>query len=322
MDLKVVVFNKAIEAVAKEKLGSKPYVFTYTKTVKKQDAGKTLLAFYADAFSEKGKEFWREKIAKGAITVNGKTVAPSTKLQAGWITKHTVNNKVEPEVNTKITLCYEDADLLVINKPSPLAVHPSGRFFKNTLTAILKLAFPQSDYKIVHRLDANTTGVLALAKNAKTATKLISQFEAKTASKYYLAWVEGVISQEELVIKTAIGKQKENAGSRLLNTQGQEAETLLKVLIRKDAKTLVLLQPKSGRTNQLRLHLADIKHPIIGDIGYKDASYFKHHPMVYPEDSLMLHAWKLELTHNGVVHTFVAPIPSKFGEVKMTLLHI
>jgi len=319
LDLKERSFNKAIKAVTKEKLGSEPYAFTYTKTVKKRDEGKTLLAFYNNAFPEKGEEFWQEKINKGAITVNGKTVAPHIELQAGWITKHTVLDKVEPEVNTAITLLYEDADLLAVNKPAPLAVHPSGRFFKNTLTSFLKLAFPKENYKITHRLDANTTGVLLLAKNTNTASKIINQFEAKTASKHYLAWVEGLVTEEKLSIKTPIGKQKEKAGSRLVNSQGQEAETLLEVLIRESTKTLVLLQPKSGRTNQLRLHLADIGHPILGDIGYKDTNYFKNNPMVYPSDSLMLHAWKLELIHNGEKRTFVSPIPSKFGELKCNI---
>ncbi len=307
-----IAFRKAIEAVTKPLAGCEPYQFTYTRSVKKREAGKTLLAFFCDAFPHKAQAYWIAKINTGAILVNDKPTKADAILQAGWITTHTINNKQEPVVNTAIKLLYEDDAILVLNKPAPLPVHASGRFYKNTLIHILKLAFPANDYKIVHRLDANTTGVLVLAKHKAMATKLIATFEQKRFNKTYLAWVEGHLSDAITTITTTIGTAKVQGGARALATTGQQAETLVAIVKKSTDNTLVQLQPKSGRTNQLRLHLASIKHPIVGDYGYKDPNYFAHNPMTYPKDCLMLHAWKLAFEYQGESRIFEAVVPEKF----------
>ncbi|HFS68123.1 MAG TPA: hypothetical protein ENK67_07915 [Flavobacteriia bacterium] len=119
-------------------LGDKPYTFTYKKNVKKQDEGKTLLDFYATAFPYKTELFWQEKIEKNHILVNDKKASPNLVLKAGWITKHLVFDKTEPKINTNIQLLFQDQDILVINKPAPIPVHPSGRFYKNNKTIFQK----------------------------------------------------------------------------------------------------------------------------------------------------------------------------------------
>ena len=306
-------FHKAIQLVCTNSLGDKPYSFTYKKTVKKADEGKTLLELYATSFPYKTKEYWKEKIENGAILVNEKKIDANIPLKAGWITMHTTQNKTEPSIHTNINLVFENEDFLVINKPAPLPVHPSGRFYKNTLTYILEQTFPNINYKIVHRLDANTTGLLLLAKNKETANYFINHFKDKTIKKQYIALVEGEIKSAKTTINATIGKDKEKAGSRLLNNSGQKAETSLTVIKKFADKTLVLLEPKDGRTNQLRLHLASINHPIIGDLGYKNSAYFKDNPMTYPTDCLMLHAWKLSFIYKGKTIHLEAPIPEKFG---------
>jgi 23S rRNA pseudouridine1911/1915/1917 synthase len=293
-------------------LGDKPYTFTYKKNVKKQDEGKTLLDFYATAFPYKTELFWQEKIEKNHILVNDKKASPNLVLKAGWITKHLVFDKTEPKINTNIQLLFQDQDILVINKPAPIPVHPSGRFYKNTVTHILKLAFPKENFKIVHRLDANTTGILILAKNKKTANFLIEKFKNKKFKKQYIAIIEGSLNDKIISINTTIGKEKSLAGSRVANNLGQKAETNIKIIKILRNKTVVELEPKDGRTNQLRLHLASIQHPIIGDIGYKDKTYFKENAMTYPTDCLLLHAWKISFDYKGKYMQFEAPIPDKF----------
>ena len=106
------------------------------------------------------------KFKNGLLTVNGEKCTTDLVLKAGWLTENSAHNKTEPNVSNSLELIYEDDFVLVLNKPSPLPMHPSGRFNRNTLTHFLKLAFPLQDLKIVHRLDANTTGVIILAKDA------------------------------------------------------------------------------------------------------------------------------------------------------------
>jgi 23S rRNA pseudouridine1911/1915/1917 synthase len=304
-------FNIQIARASKILQSTMPYSFTYTKTVKQKDVGKTLFAFYSEAFPNEKALYWHDKIKKGKILINNKIAKTTDKLQVGWITQHTRDNIVEPQINSAIKLIYENENILVLDKPAPLPVHASGRFIKNTVLAILEQAFPQENYKIVHRLDANTTGLLVLAKNSLTASELIAQFSMQKVQKTYLAWVEGILEKQEFTIEEKIDKNTHKAGSRLLSQQGEQAKTQVKVLKYKKGNTLVLLTPKSGRTNQLRLHLASIGHAIVGDLGYKNISYFEQNPMTYPTDCLMLHAWKLQFKNKGKRYVFEAQIPKK-----------
>jgi 23S rRNA pseudouridine1911/1915/1917 synthase len=181
----------------------------------------------------------------------------------------------------------------VINKPSPLPVHAGGRYLYNTLTNGLKIAFPNRSFHLVNRLDANTTGIVLVALNKVAATHLGKQFEHREVSKTYLALVEGTPTKTEFENSASISKNKTAAGGREL-TSGNESLTLFKVLSSKGNRSLLQVKPHSGHTNQIRLHLAGLNHPIQGDLGYKNPKYFKSHPLTYPTDSLFLHAWKLK----------------------------
>jgi 23S rRNA pseudouridine1911/1915/1917 synthase len=306
-------FKNKIKEVTNPLPGSIPYSFTYTKSVKLKDQGKTVLEFYSDAFPHKAKFDWQKRIESGKILINYKKVNFNTVLKAGWITQHTINNIIEPKVNTSINLIYEDQNIIVINKPAPLPVHASGRFNKNTLIYILKQAFVSKNHKIVHRLDANTTGLLVLAKNKLVANKLIIQFQKQQVNKTYLAIVEGKILNSKFDITSGIGTEKQKSGSRKLSKNGIQAKTQVTVLKYLNKNTLVELNPKSGKTNQLRLHLASIGHPIVGDLGYKNPKYFKNNPMTYANDILMLHAYKLEFYLDEKKLAFIADIPDKFN---------
>ena len=308
-------FNQRIQQVTSPLQGSVPYSFTFLKSVKLKDEGKTILDFYADAFPHKNRLEWKNRIDLGKITVNNTVVSSDKILKKSWITKHQLDDIVEPQVNTDIKLIYQDENILVVNKPAPLPVHPSGRFIKNTLTAILKLAFPNQEYKIVHRLDANTTGLLVLAKNKKTANILMEQFKNQQIKKTYIALVEGNVDGKTSEINTKIGTEKQISGARKVSNYGQEAKTILSVIKKGENQTLVKLEPKSGKTNQLRLHLASVKHPIVGDYGYKNPDYFKTNPMTYQEDCLMLHAYKLSFVLHGKKYDFIADLPGKFEGV-------
>ncbi len=312
-----MTFDEKINVATSPLPGAQPSELTYQLSVKLKFDGYSVLDMYTELFPHHPKDKWKQKIIEGSLTVNHQKVTPDFILKAGWITQNKVLNKVEPNVNTTIKLIYENNDFIVINKPAPLPIHPAGRFNKNTLTKILQLAFPQSTFKVVHRIDANTTGIVVLAKNKSTAHHIIKQFEHQTVKKVYLALVEGVINKNDFLITGNISKYKTNAGGREINNKGMGAQTKVKVIKHHKNTTLLSIEPSSGRTNQIRLHLASIGHPIIGDEGYKNPSYFKNNPLTYQTDTLFLHAFKLSFNYNNKVVSFKANLPDKFKHLNI-----
>ncbi len=267
-----------------------PRVFKLS--VKKRFDGFTLLELYAQSFPHVDREFWLNKIESGNVLVDQKVGTSQQILRAGQITQHSVAAKPEPKVNWDIQLIAATENYWVISKPSPLPVHAGGRYLFNTLTAGLKLAFPEQSFHLINRLDANTTGIVLVALNKATANFLSKQFENREVEKTYLAVVEGHPSETSFSSQKGISKEKTPAGGRQL-VEESVSKTDFQLLKTFKADSLLEVTPHSGHTNQIRLHLAGLGLPIKGDLGYKDPVYFKSNPLTYPEDSLFLHAWKL-----------------------------
>ena len=309
-------FTELIRETTSPLPGSIPSIKTYKLSVKKKYDGTTILDFYSIAMPSISREVWKEKILSKNLSVDGKPVKTNRIVKAGEITQHTSKPLIEPDVNTSIELIEWNDDFIIINKPAPLPIHPSGRFEHNTLSEILKNAFPKEDFKLVHRIDANTTGIIVIARNKETANDLIAQFRDQTVQKEYLTLVEGVLSKKKFVINDGISKGLMTSGSRKVSENGKVAITEFKVLkiYPEEKQTLLSVIPRSGRTNQIRIHLANIGFPIVGDIGYKDKTYFKNNPLTYSDDCLFLHAWKLTFIHANEQRTFEANIPRKFAD--------
>lgn len=307
-------FSSKIKQVTSPLKGSMPTIKTYKLSVKKRFEGMTILDFYSQAMPNISRKIWKEKILSGNLTLEGKPVKTNRIVKAGEITQHTSQPIIEPHINTNIELIEWNNDFIIINKPAPLPMHPSGRFEHNTLFEILKNAFPEEDFKLVHRIDANTTGIVVIAKNKETANHLTAQFKNQTVQKEYLALVEGIVQTETFTLNKSIGKEITASGGRKVNKSGEVASTTFKVLKKNPKKNQTLLSviPHSGRTNQIRIHLANIGFPIVGDIGYKDKTYFENNPLTYKEDCLFLHAWKISFLHKNTTQTFIADVPDKF----------
>ena len=307
-------FNQEIERVTQPLPGSLAAPTHYRLPVKKKYEGYNIIDFFLEVVPRSTRTLWEQKIVKQQLLINGKPAQKTSTLKGGYITEHFSEPRTEPQVSNQIELLYQDNQLLILNKPSPLPMHPSGRFYRNSLTEILKLAFPNENFKIIHRLDANTTGIVVLGKNKDIVQEIGAQFKAKKTQKKYLALVEGIPKQDVFQAYLKIGQDKTVGGARATHQNGLTSHTSFKVLERRPKKNQTLLEviPHTGRTNQIRLHLAELNHPIIGDIGYKNPDYFKNNPLTYTTDSLCLHAWQLTFTYQEKEFSITTKVPHKF----------
>ena len=210
-----------------------------------------------------------------------------------------------------VSVLMEDDDLLAIDKPPMVPVHPSGRFNRHSLTSLLGQSFPEERFFPVHRLDADTTGVLVLAKDRAAARALASQFESRSVNKTYLARVRGIPEADVFSCETAIAATPGPEGRRVARSDGQPAHTAFQVVSRARDTAVILVRPISGRTNQIRAHLAELGHPIVGDGAYGSGGSMKS-----GVSRLCLHAWQLELNHPrcGRGCRFVSAAPSWAGD--------
>lgn len=214
-----------------------------------------------------------------------------------------------------IPVIFEDVNILVINKPSGLVVHPFDYSDEYTLVDFLYENYPGmftidnsvtlQDKRIiklggiVHKLDRDTSGVMVIAKNTDTWNELKKQFREHITKKVYIAVVEGVVEKNQFTIDAPLGRGKKEykQSTDPVNPRGElrEAVTDVKVLGRRGETTLVELSPKTGRTHQLRAHMSSINHPIVGDKAYGSN---------IESERIMLHAQSLSFSVNGKEYSF------------------
>lgn len=224
-----------------------------------------------------------------------------------------------------IPVIFEDSNILVINKPSGLVVHPFDFGDEYTLLNFLHEKYAEmfeikneiilQDKRvvplggIVHKLDRETSGVMVIAKNKRTFDELQKQFLEHITTKEYIALVEGMVEEKHFVIDTPLGREKKSYKQTTIKEKmrgvGNQAITEVTVLEADKNKntTRVQLLPKTGRTHQLRAHMASIGHPIIGDIAYGST---------IPSPRIMLHAKRLSFNLNGQDYNFETKVPPFF----------
>lgn len=218
-------------------------------------------------------------IKEGNIKVNGNIIKKSYILNLNdeiLIEEYTEKEMSSEPINMNLEIIYEDDDVIVVNKPNGLVVHPAPGNYSNTLVNGLmyhskKLSSINGEFRpgIVHRIDAYTTGLLMVAKNDKAHLSLAKQLEEKTTTRKYIALVWGIIKEDRGTIDAPIGRDKNDRKKMCVtDVNSKEAITNFKVLERYKNATLIELSLKTGRTHQIRVHMNYIGHPVVNDPVY------------------------------------------------------
>jgi len=208
--------------------------------------------------------------------------------------------ETEPDVATDIRVLHEDEAILIVHKPAPLPMHASGRFHRNTLQNLLNLAYAPKYPRPVHRLDSNTTGLVLFARTRHFCRTLQRQFIDGTVDKRYLVRAMGHPEQDQFVAESPISCDPEIMGTRTIDQEnGLAARTDFTVLERSaDGTSLLEAKLGTGRTNQIRIHLWDLGHPVVGDPAYLlDRKIGSTQTLSLEDPPMQLHAWKLSFVH-------------------------
>ncbi len=287
--------------------------------------GSRLDRFLADKLDGLSRGHVKDLIERGCVTVGGKQSKANYRLRAEEVIEIVFPGSAAGGADFERWVLHEDKHLLVLRKPAGLLMHPLGESWLSAPRAAItdkrsNLAGLLQEHRpgildngvercgIVHRLDRQTSGVLLVAKTPQAYEALLEDFKERRITKLYRALVRGVPKEERARVRAPIGR---NPGHRrVIVTQfGKSAETAFRLLERAAGAALVEARPLTGRTHQIRAHLAYLGHPVLGDIEFD-----KQRPGEPWPERMLLHAYRVELTHPGTGRkaSYTAPLPADF----------
>lgn len=290
--------------------------------VEKEEAGR-IDKFLSVHFSDISRTFLQKVLKDQGVSVNSEIVKANYKVKEGDMVSITIQEAVEPDIlaeDIPLDIIYEDKDLLIVNKPKGMVVHPAPGHYTGTLVNAVMYHCKDSlsgingviRPGIVHRIDMNTTGSLVVCKNDNAHQYVAALLKAHNIKRKYRAIVHGVVKEDEGTIDAPIGRDERDRKKMSINHRnGKDAVTHYKVLARFEKYTYIECELETGRTHQIRVHMASINHPLLGDSTYTNLkSKFK-----LVEQSL--HAYTIAFNHptTGEYMEFVAPIPDYFDKV-------
>ena len=292
--------------------------------VENEDVNKRIDSYLSSINEELSRVAIQRLIDKGKILVNGKKIKHSYKVQEN--DKIILEEEIPQEIELKaqdipIEIIYEDNDIIVVNKPKGLVVHPANGnpdgTLVNAIMAICKDSLSGIGGEIrpgiVHRLDKDTSGILIIAKNDKAHINLSEQIKNHKVKKTYIAIVRGIVKENEATINMPIGRSTKDRKKMAVVKNGKEAITHFRVLKRNEKENISVLEVniETGRTHQIRVHLAEIGYPIIGDTTYSSGKN------KWGIKGQCLHSKSIEFKHpvTGKIMFLEAPIPEYMKEL-------
>jgi 23S rRNA pseudouridine1911/1915/1917 synthase len=312
--------------------------------VKARMVGKRIDAYLSHRYPDYSRSVMQKVIDAQAVLVNGQPVKASYKVRLDdairvWLPELADDAPVPEDI--PIEVVHDDAAFTVVNKPAGMVVHPAKGHWSGTLVNALQFRFDSlstvgGEHRpgIVHRLDRDTTGLLIVARDDRAHRQLAAQFEQRTIHKEYLALVSGVPERDSDYIERPIGAHptnREKMAIRLPEDGGKEAVTFYQVVDRFRAHALVRCKPQTGRTHQIRVHLAHIGHPIVADKAYSgrdrltlgdvlgDASAADADRVLIDRQALHAHTLRFQHPLTGEALELVAPLPEDFSRALAAL---
>ena len=289
--------------------------------INEENKGIRIDKFITDIMEGKSRSYIQGMIEEGYVLVNNKKVKSNYKLKLNDVIKTTIKEPVELEVkkeNIPIDILYEDSDVIVVNKPKGMVVHPAPGNYEGTLVnALLYHCKDLSSINgvirpgIVHRIDKDTTGVLVVAKNDEAHVKLSEQLKDHSMKREYYALVEGRLKKDSGTIDKPLARSKRDRLKIAITEDGKRAVTHYSVIERFKNSTLVKCVLETGRTHQIRVHMSSIGYPLVGDplYGFKKQKF--------KDDGQMLHAKVLGFIHprTGEYMEFSSELPENYKKL-------
>lgn len=292
--------------------------------VDSDDEGTRLDVYLSKLLKDMSRSYIQKLIKDSMVEVNSKKEKSSYKLVSGDVVQIEIPEPkeiaIEPQ-DIELDIIYEDSDILIVNKPQGMVVHPApGNWDKTLVNAIMyhakdSLSSINGEIRpgIVHRIDKMTSGLLVIAKNDESHRFLAEQFKVHSITREYEMILSGSIDWDEKTVNTSIGRNpKDRLKMAVLKNGGRNATTHFKVLNRYSSYTHVAATLETGRTHQIRVHSSFLKHPILGDdiYGYRDKKFLNLKGQT-------LHARKLGFIHPSTKKyvEFNSPLPKYFEEV-------
>jgi 23S rRNA pseudouridine1911/1915/1917 synthase len=286
--------------------------------------GERLDRFVTERTPDLSRSYVQHLIENGLVLVDGEPRRPSFKVAVGHVVSveipPPVVESLEPE-DIPLDIVYEDSDLIVLNKPAGMVVHPAPGNTRGTLVNALIYHAPEINVSgsnrpgLVHRLDKDTSGLMVVAKTDRAKESLLAQWQARTVLKEYIALVRGVVEPDDGTIDAPIMRDPLDRKRMAVMAGGREAVTHFRVLKRFPDATLMHVKLETGRTHQIRAHFAFIGHPVVGDFTYNRSSgRFGGKQSISPRQ--FLHASRLAFEFpSGERRTFDADLPPDLQKV-------
>jgi len=294
-----------------------------TKEIKCTVSGERIDAYLSEEFEDMSRSYVQKLISSGAVLVNGSTVKPGNKTKTGDLISVEIPEPEKTDAvpeDIPVEILYEDDDLVVVNKPRGMVVHPAPGNYSGTLVNALlyhcrgRLSSINGVERpgIVHRIDKDTSGILVVAKSDQAHRKLTEMFSEHDIEREYTAVAAGVISENSAKIDAPIGRHQYDRKKMAVNLKnGKNAVTNFTVIERFRKTTLIKAILETGRTHQIRVHMAYIGHPLIGDSTYGRGR------KKYDYEGQALHAGRLAFNHpvTGEYMSFLKEVPEEFSNL-------